>query len=133
MVPALGWFERGIGKQLLLNRHGLKQWAKSVFILAARRQGCEKLSLCRGTTPRRARRRSDCASGEKDRRLMRNSRHDRNTTHHDGDSQPTQLRTKQPLQPSMMTGLVETEPPARPGHSLARMQRVKPLRCEPEQ
>ena len=51
MVPALGWFERGIGKQLLLNRHGLKQWAKSVFVLAARRQGCEKLSLAGAPLP----------------------------------------------------------------------------------
>ena len=34
---------------------------------------------------------------------MRNSRHDRNTTHRDSDSQPTQLRSNQPLQPSLVT------------------------------
>ena len=54
------------------------------------------------------------------------SRQRSHTTHHNRHTQPTQLRTKQHLQPGLLTGLIETQPPARPGQIQA-----PPLPLEP--
>ena len=130
MLPALGWGERGMGKQLLLIRHGLKQRGQiGLHPRCSPTKTGEAFPLkgnhtstgheTKGLSQWGARREAQAQQ-------QPTSRCGREATQNDGHTQPTQLRTKQHLQPGLLTGLVETEPPARPGQIQA-----PPLPLEP--
>ena len=130
MVPALGCGERGMGKLLLLIRHGLKQRGQiGVHPRGSPTESGKAFPLHWEHTPtsqkaKRLRQRGTRAESKPQQQPT--SRNGREATHNNRHTQPAQLRTKQLLQPGLLTGLIETQPPARPGQIQA-----PPLPLEP--
>ena len=130
MVPALRWGERGIDKQLLLIRHGLKQRGQIGLNLRGSptkvRKAFPRQGLHTPTGQQTKRLNQRRAGPETNAQQQSTSRDGRETTHNNRHIQPTQLSTKQHLQPGMLTNLIETQPPARPSQI-----QVPPLLLEP--